>query len=107
LTFILQLASYEIPKGLLLDMDGWTSDNGKLTPSGKPVRRNLEKAHNIRLNALFNKLEAADINTQKRLKNIMQAALGIDSLNDNSKFVEIGGDSLSAVKVLSNIKYIL
>lgn len=58
----------------------------------------------MRLNALFNRLEAGDVTTQKRLKNIMQAALGVDALDENASFVEIGGDSLSAVKVLSNIK---
>ena len=94
------LRSFEIPFDIYIDWDTveWTSNDGLLTTSNKPCRRNLREKYQQQINSLY--LKQSILSTLRDNNNIRN----IDLNNNNLSFSELGGDSLSAIQVLNQLK---
>lgn len=106
------LASYEIPRDLLLETEPFTPGNGLLTGARKLMRPNLEKHYRARLTAMY-EAAAERANGQLRelrrtggsrpvLDTVVRAARAVlevpaAGVRAESHFLEQGGDSLSAL----------
>lgn len=87
------LASFECPRGIVMAVEPFTSENGLLTGSAKLCRRAIEKKYKLELSQACENLEKAD----KLLVEVIGRGVG-DSLGAMS-FLELGGDSLTASKL--------
>src|SRR5690348_9170278 len=67
-----QFQTYEIPKGIVLDFEGFTPANGKLTSTSKPCKREIVACHKKELEALFNKLDNNE-QAEQTVSNIVSA----------------------------------
>lgn len=74
-----------------------------LTPTGKPDRQSLPEPDYTRP-ALANPFVAPQNDTEQRLADIWTKTLGLDRVGIHDNFFDLGGNSLSAGKVLSDIK---
>jgi fatty acid CoA ligase FadD9 len=107
-----RLNAYEIPRDFLLEPQRFTRDNGLLSGVGKLLRPALKARYGERLDAMYADIEASQGNqledlraasrelpTIDTVRRAAAATLGLSndaSLSLDSRFIELGGDSLSA-----------
>ncbi|WP_374023026.1 carboxylic acid reductase [Mycobacterium sp. HNNTM2301] len=107
-----RLQPYEIPRDFLLEPRRFTRDNGLLSGVGKLLRPALKAHYGERLDAMYADIEAGQGNqldelraasrelpTIDTVRRAAAATLGLPSdstLSPEAKFIELGGDSLSA-----------
>nr|WP_082959938.1 carboxylic acid reductase [Mycobacterium sp. E2462] len=107
-----RLHPYEVPRDFLLEPQRFTRENGLLTGVGKLLRPALKARYGERLDALYAEIEASHGNqldelraasgslpTIDTVRRAAAATLGLPAdtaLRPDAKFVELGGDSLSA-----------
>ncbi|SPM33512.1 oxidoreductase [Mycobacterium rhizamassiliense] len=114
-----ELQSYEIPADFLIETDPFTEDNGLLSTVGKLLRPKLKEHYGERLEALYADLaasRAAQLRTLREgadgrpvietLKRAAESLLGLPGgpPPSDARFLELGGDSLSAL-TFSNLLY--
>ncbi|MEE3751236.1 carboxylic acid reductase [Mycobacterium intracellulare] len=106
------LHPYEIPRDFLLESERFTRDNGLLSGVGKLLRPALKARYGERLDAMYDEIEAShgnqldelrsasrDLPTIDTVRRAAAATLGLPAdaaLRGDAKFIELGGDSLSA-----------
>ncbi|OBB93993.1 carboxylic acid reductase [Mycobacterium sp. 852002-40037_SCH5390672] len=107
-----RLHPYEIPRDFLLEPQRFTRDNGLLSGVGKLLRPALKAHYGERLDAMYDDIEASHGNQLGELRSASRelptidtvrraaaATLGLPAdtaLRAGAKFIELGGDSLSA-----------
>ena len=106
------LRGYEVPRDFIVEREPFTYENGLLTASNKPSRPKLRARYGERLEALYAEIERAQLHELQKLqatatasiaekvKKAMEATLGvpdIDVARAGHSFIQLGGDSLSAV----------
>ncbi|MFI9272808.1 carboxylic acid reductase [Kitasatospora sp. NPDC052896] len=106
------LNSYEIPRDLLVETEPFTQENGLLSGMRKPLRPALTKRYGERLEALYTQLsdrEAEELRTLRQtgtdqpvpatVLRAAQALLGLEEgvVELGTRFLELGGDSLTAL----------
>ncbi len=108
-----RLNSYEIPRDFILESQRFNRDNGLLSGVGKLLRPALRARYGERLEALYaqiaagqeNQIEqlraaARDLPTIEAVRRAAVATLGLEAaearMPADSRFIELGGDSLSA-----------
>jgi fatty acid CoA ligase FadD9 len=106
------LHPYEIPRDFLLESQRFTRDNGLLSGVGKLLRPALKARYGERLDAMYDDIEAShgnqlgelraasrELPTIDTVRRAAAATLGLPAdtaLRADAKFIELGGDSLSA-----------
>ncbi|GBE65244.1 putative fatty-acid-CoA ligase FadD [Mycobacterium sp. MFM001] len=107
------LQPYEIPRDFLIEQQRFTRDNGLLSGVGKLLRPALRARYGERLDALYadiaagqeNQIDelraaAAELPTIDTVRRAAVATLGLEAseagMPADAKFIELGGDSLSA-----------
>ncbi len=109
------LRGYEIPRDFIVEREPFTYENGLLTVSAKQSRPKLRARYGERLDALYDEIERAQVkdlqqlqgtgaeaSVTEKIKKAMQATLGlpdIDMEQAGQSFIQLGGDSLSAVSL--------
>ncbi|OBI41332.1 oxidoreductase [Mycobacterium kyorinense] len=108
-----RLNPYEIPREFLLESEPFTRDNGLLSGVGKLLRPALRSRYGEQLDAMYDKIAAGQENQLDQLRaaagelptidTVRRAALatlGLDAADADmpadARFIELGGDSLSA-----------
>ncbi|OBG23289.1 carboxylic acid reductase [Mycobacterium sp. 852002-51057_SCH5723018] len=107
-----RLNPYEIPRDFLLESERFTRDNGLLSGVGKLLRPALKARYGERLDAMYADIEASqsdqltelraasrELPTIETVRRAAAATLGLSSdsaLGADAKFIDLGGDSLSA-----------
>jgi fatty acid CoA ligase FadD9 len=106
------LNSYEIPRDLLIETEPFSAENGLLSEIRKNLRPRLKERYGERLEQLYDELAegqqdelralrgaAADQPVFETVRQAARALLGSSSadLDGATHFVELGGDSLSAL----------
>ncbi|MFI5774583.1 thioester reductase domain-containing protein [Streptomyces sp. NPDC051658] len=106
------LNSYEIPRDLLVETEPFTQENELLSGVRKPLRPALTKRYGERLEALYTQLsdrEAEELRTLRQtgtdqpvpatVLRAAQALLGLEEgvVELGTRFLELGGDSLTAL----------
>jgi len=114
-----QLTSWELPRWLVLEEQlSFSAENHLLTPSHKLNRRALSEHYKARLDPIYAELsdltETASrqtAQTAQRLRQMIaevlnsgESSLGKAASAGSSSFVEMGGDSLSAVRILDMVR---
>jgi fatty acid CoA ligase FadD9 len=107
-----ELQSYEIPAEFLVETEPFSEDNGLLSGVGKVLRPKLKEHYGERLEALYAELAAtrtAELRTLREgaadrpvidtLTRAAEALLGLAGgpPKPDAHFIELGGDSLSAL----------
>lgn len=93
---------WEIPKGVILDHEPFTSVNGLLTPSEKLNRRALRAHYADRLDKLYKTLEKKFEDVRGALlEDIIPNTLGESSLLQEETLIN---DSLSAVRLMQVLR---
>lgn len=108
-----QLQGYEVPRDFLLEREPFTTENGLLTVSKKPARPKLRARYGERLEALYAEIERVQVEELyglrgdrgaqsiiEKVKKAVAATVGVTDLDVNQteqSFLQLGGDSLSAV----------
>jgi fatty acid CoA ligase FadD9 len=107
-----RLNPYEIPRDFLLEPERFTRDNGLLSGVGKLLRPALKARYGERLDAMYADMEASQnnqldelraasrdlptIDTVRRAAAVTLGLLADSALSADAKFIDLGGDSLSA-----------
>ncbi|KAN0024818.1 hypothetical protein ACTFIV_009227 [Dictyostelium citrinum] len=122
-----KLANYEIPKIISIDFTEWTIENKLITGSGKFNRGELFKFYKNKINSMFDTIDkiqqglrnnssnnnnnSDDNQSNDNFENYIKSILNLDGGNEdnnfnleNLSFIQIGGDSLGAVKLSSLLK---
>jgi fatty acid CoA ligase FadD9 len=118
-----QVKSYEIPRDFLIEPQPFTREQGLLTESNKPIRARLKARYGDRLEALYEEIErrqledlqalaqqrsgAGAASVEERVRRAMEVTLGlrdIDVGETMQSFIQLGGDSLSAVRLADLIR---
>lgn len=112
-----RLNGYELPRDFLVEKTPFSQDNGLLSNIGKPLRHRLKERYGQQLEDLYRRLSestsenirelkatGADRPTEQTVLAAVQAVLGLDpgDISLDSRFGDLGGDSLSALN-LSNL----
>ncbi|MBU6266304.1 MAG: thioester reductase domain-containing protein [Sphingomonadales bacterium] len=107
-----KLNSWELPRDFIVEGEPFSLANKLLTEVGKHARPNLRDHYVERLEALYAKLAADQIDTLRALRTggaerpvievvqqALQASLGVaeGDVRPEVRFVDLGGDSLSAL----------
>jgi fatty acid CoA ligase FadD9 len=107
-----ELQSYEVPADFLIESEPFSADNGLLSGVGKVLRPKLKEHYGERLEALYAELAAtrtaelralregaADRPVIDTLTRAAEALLGLAGgpAQPDAQFIELGGDSLSAL----------
>ncbi|MVU83905.1 AMP-binding protein [Nocardia sp. ET3-3] len=105
-----ELESYEIPRAFLVEHEPFTQDNGLLSGIGKLLRPKLKERYGERLEQLYTeqaqqqldelaalRREAADLPVLETVRRAARAVLGGEEPQPDSRFTDLGGDSLSAL----------
>jgi fatty acid CoA ligase FadD9 len=107
-----ELQSYEVPADFLIESEPFSADNGLLSGVGKVLRPKLKEHYGERLEALYAELAAtrtaelralregaADRPVIDTLTRAAEALLGLAGgpAQPDARFIELGGDSLSAL----------
>ncbi|MEW2548163.1 carboxylic acid reductase [Streptomyces sp. NPDC047002] len=115
------LNSYEIPRDLIVETEPFTQDNGLLSGVRKLLRPALTRRYGPRLEALYAELterEADELRalreagpTRSALDTVFRAARALlgslpGDLRPDTHFLELGGDSLSAMSFSQLLKEI-
>ncbi len=115
------LNSFEIPRDFLLEPEPFSQKKGLLTESGKPMRPRLRACYGERLERLYEEIERRQIEelydlagkkggegtVADRVRKAMEVTLGlrdVDLESTTRSFLELGGDSLSAVRLADLIR---
>jgi fatty acid CoA ligase FadD9 len=108
------LNSYEVPRDVLIETERFSPENGLLTGTGKFSRPNLKEHYRDRLEQMFAQMAQDQVDQLRELRlggkdrtpieNVIrgvQATLGISEsdVSPQSRFVDLGGDSLSALSL--------
>jgi fatty acid CoA ligase FadD9 len=109
-----KLRSYEIPLDIIVEMELFSQKNQLITESNKLARNNLKKKYEQYLEELYEQIEKKQLGDLVRLvnaapstENMICAILGLQTNEfGNSSFVDLGGDSLDAVRLTNMIKSI-
>ncbi|KTD50907.1 thioester reductase domain-containing protein [Legionella quateirensis] len=109
-----KLRSYEIPLDLIVEMEPFSQENQLITESNKLARTNLKKKYKKSLEELYEHIEQKQLgelvrveHTDSSTEQMICAILGVQNGEfGNSSFVELGGDSLDAVRLTHMIKNI-
>lgn len=106
------LASYEIPRDFLIDVEGFSGENGLLTGVGKFSRPKFKDRFGDRLEARFAEIAREQVDELRALRlggadrpvietvlRAVRATLGVAEadISPAARFTELGGDSLSAL----------
>src|SRR5690606_3101655 len=93
--------TYEIPKGIILESEKFTPENGLLTSSFKPARVELTKKYKSTFMEMYQQMEKKT--TKEQFFDVIKEALGVDLKEQSDKtnldFQQLGGDSLTASRV--------
>ncbi|MFI1933761.1 carboxylic acid reductase [Streptomyces sp. NPDC020330] len=115
------LNSYEIPRGILVETEPFSPENGLFTESHKLLRPRLKERYGPALELLYEQLAdgqdrrlgelrrtGADRPVEETVTRAAQALLGCAStaLRPGAHFTDLGGDSLSAVSFSELMKEI-
>jgi len=107
-----QLNAYEVPRDFVVEREAFSVDNGLLAGIGKYQRPRFKERYGARLERLYEEIAASrttdlhalrlngrDAPVQETVARAVQATLGIEDidLSNSCSFVELGGDSLSAL----------
>jgi fatty acid CoA ligase FadD9 len=107
-----ELQSYEVPVDVLVETVSFSPANGLLTGVGKLLRPKLKARYGERLEELYTELADARVDELRALRDIAtdqpvidtviqaaQALLGsaADDVDPGAHFIDLGGDSLSAL----------
>ena len=107
-----ELQSYEIPADILVETEPFSSANGLLSGVGKVLRPKLKAHYGERLEQLYVDLADARVDELRALREaavdqpvvdtVVLAArallgLGADEVDGDAHFIDLGGDSLSAL----------
>ncbi|MFJ7277266.1 carboxylic acid reductase [Kitasatospora sp. NPDC098663] len=113
------LNSYEIPRDFLIETEPFSQENGLLSGVRKPLRPALAKRYGERLEALYAELtehESDELRALRQLgpsrpvpETVCQAARALlgnrqDDVHPGTRFLELGGDSLSALSFSQLLK---
>ncbi|RVW02439.1 carboxylic acid reductase [Rhodococcus spongiicola] len=106
------LNPYEIPRDFLIESEPFSPDNGLLSGVGKLLRPALKARYGERLERMYAEIaeglgaeleqlraDAATLPTLTTVRRAAAATLGLSTaseLPDDARFVDLGGDSLSA-----------
>jgi fatty acid CoA ligase FadD9 len=96
------LEPFQVPREILLEREPFSRKNGLLTSANKLRRPQLKKQYGDRLEDLYRNIEQRqyqDASKSSPIVQVVRQVLGIDQVHDESIFLDIGGDSLSAVQV--------
>ncbi|OBJ62526.1 carboxylic acid reductase [Mycobacterium sp. 1423905.2] len=117
-----ELQSYEVPVDFLVELDPFSADNGLLSGVGKLLRPRLKEHYGERLEQLYTELaetrvaelrslraEAADRPVIETLTRAAEALLGMvgGPPAPDAHFMDLGGDSLSALTFSNLLQDIL
>jgi len=107
------LRGYEVPRDFIVEREPFTYENDLLTASSKPSRPKLRARYGERLEALYAEIERAQLHELQKLqaetttastadtvKKAIEATLGVPDIDlgrSGHSFIQLGGDSLSAV----------
>ncbi|MBB3748711.1 fatty acid CoA ligase FadD9 [Mycolicibacterium sp. BK634] len=109
-----QLNSYEIPRDLLIETEPFSLANGLLSGVGKFLRPNLKERYGPRLEERYAELadnqarqlralraEGTALPIDEVVARAVQATLGLsaDNIDPTARFIDLGGDSLSALTI--------
>ncbi|QHC32985.1 carboxylic acid reductase [Streptomyces sp. HF10] len=115
------LNSYEVPRDLLVESEPFSQENGLLSGVRKPLRPALTKRYGERLEALYAELsdrEATELEALRRIGadvpvldtvlRTVRALLGQEdaAVAPGIRFLELGGDSLTALSFSQTLKEI-
>jgi fatty acid CoA ligase FadD9 len=107
-----QLNAYEVPRDFIVEREAFSVDNGLLAGIGKYQRPKFKERYGSRLEQLYDEIAASQSNELQALRlngrnapvaetvvRAVKATLGIEDLDSSNSgsFVELGGDSLSAL----------
>jgi fatty acid CoA ligase FadD9 len=107
-----QLNGYEVPRDFLIEPQPFTQDNGLLSGVGKFLRPKLKERYGSQLEQLYAKMADDQITELRALRaggpdqpvaatiaRAVQATLGLDAADVSleARFIDLGGDSLSAL----------
>ncbi|BBY27586.1 carboxylic acid reductase [Mycolicibacterium sediminis] len=107
-----ELQSYEVPGDFLVETEPFSTDNGLLSGVGKLLRPRLKEHYGERLEALYAQLAEARTDELRALREaaahqpvldtVVQAAQALLGLpgaaqESDTRFIDLGGDSLSAL----------
>lgn len=105
-----ELQSYEIPTEFLIEEEPFSAANGLLSGVGKALRPNLKRRYGPRLEQLYVDIAAAQASEVRSLRETADrtpvvdtvaraatAILGTTLADPDTRFTELGGDSLSAL----------
>ena len=104
------LRGHEIPRDFLVEPEPFSQANGLLSGANKPRRPKLKEAYGKQLEALLGDIEGRQKggeeepegsgNLPETVREALIMALGLDpSLDEESSFLGLGGDSLSALRL--------
>lgn len=106
------LNGYEVPRKVIIETEPFSQENGLLTGIGKLQRPNLKARYGDRLESVYSELADDQVNETKALRaggadrpvietvtRAIQALLGLSAadVDADSRFGDLGGDSLSAL----------
>jgi fatty acid CoA ligase FadD9 len=102
-----QLRPYEVPRDFLVETGRWTRENGLLTGVNKPARPQLKERYGELLETLYRQIDQQELAAADRidaqaplelkLRQAVEAVLGVPDLDLSCSFGDLGGDSLSAL----------
>jgi fatty acid CoA ligase FadD9 len=106
-----ELEPYEVPIDFLVESEPFSTDNGLLSSAGKHSRPKLNERYGEQLEQLYTELATARVDELRSLResakdqplldtltSAAQALLGLTGAADpDSHFIDLGGDSLSAL----------
>lgn len=106
------LPRWEVPREILVEASPFTRENGLLTASNKPSRPKLAERYGARLEAIYaaiertqlEKLEAlagedGEASVAEQVALAVELTLGLPEVDAKQGFVQLGGDSLAAVRM--------
>ncbi|MGH3722870.1 MAG: carboxylic acid reductase [Mycobacterium sp.] len=104
------LHSYELPADFIIETTPFTIESGMLAAVGKPIRPRMVEHYGDRLEQLYVDLADARVEELRQLRDTAQqrpvietvteaaqALLSSDAVRPENHFIDLGGDSLSAL----------
>jgi fatty acid CoA ligase FadD9 len=106
------LNGYEVPRDLLIETEPFTLENGLLSGARKLLRPKLKETYGERLEQMYADMAADQVNELRALRadsrdrpvldtvmRAVQATLGLSPIDvsPGARFIDLGGDSLSAL----------
>jgi thioester reductase-like protein len=98
------LPSYEVPRDIVIETEHFTPTNGLLTPTMKHNRNMLVAKYSERLEQLYITLEQEDKKVHFQVLQTIGDVLGTKEQVNTNSFTEMGGDSVSAIRLVNVLK---